>query len=114
MTHPPEEPCPEQPAPEHLLEACAWLWAAERHLGNTADERDIRARLTAGEALDILTGVTPPYPPPDEDRDPLPLAAAIPHVLAALAAASRATGIRAEERLRLARATRVLTDHRTR
>lgn len=95
---------------DHLRVACSRLWAAERHTGR---DRDLRARLTAGEALDILTDVSPPYPPPD-DREPTPLATALPHTLSALAAAADAAGITAGAQLRIARAVRVLTDGRPR
>ncbi|SEE94702.1 hypothetical protein SAMN04488561_3570 [Jiangella alba] len=99
---------------DHLRVACSWLWAAERHTGDRDSDVDLRARLIAGEALDILTDVTPPHPPPDDDREPTPLAIALPHTLSALAAATAATGITAEARLRIARAVRVLTDGRPR
>lgn len=100
---------PEQPEPAHLHEARSWLWAAERHQGNPTDERDILARIAAGEALDILSDVTPPYPPPDDQHDPVPLAAALPHAMTALRqAAADAT---AEGRLRIARTIRALDRH---
>jgi hypothetical protein len=98
---------PEQTEPLHLRDARNWLWAAERHPGNPTDEHDILARIKAGEALDILGDVTPPYPPPDNRREPVPLATALPHALTALSqAAAASTTI--EERLRIARAIRAL------
>ncbi len=104
----------EQPISDHLREACSWLWAAERHTGDRDLDNDLRARLTAGEALDILTDVTPPYPPLDDDREPTPLAIALPYTLSALAAAAGGTGITAEARLRIARAVRILSGARVR
>jgi hypothetical protein len=101
---------PEQPEPTHLHEARSWLWAAERHQGDPTNERDILARIVAGEALDILSDVVPPYPPPEDHHDPIPLAAALPHAMIALqhAAAADAT---VEERLRIARTIRALDHH---
>lgn len=98
---------PEQPEPPHLREARSWLWAAERHQGSQIDERDILARIRAGEALDILSDVSPPYPPPDARHDPVPLAVALPHTLTALQQGA-ATSATAEERLRIARTIRAL------
>lgn len=101
---------PEQPEPQHLHEARGWLWAAERHRGDPTDERDILARIDAGEALDILSDIAPPYPPPDDRHDPVPLAAALPHVMAALRHAAGAS-TKPEERLRIARTIRALGHH---
>lgn len=101
----------EQPAPPSVQAACDWLWAAERYTGDPTNLDDIEHRLLAGEALDILTDVAPPYPPPNDVHAPLPLPVVLPDVLAALAEAARAATATVELRLRIARAVRLLTEH---
>ncbi|NED96846.1 hypothetical protein G1H11_16185 [Phytoactinopolyspora alkaliphila] len=102
----------EQPIPPYVAEACEWLSAAERHAGDPTNEDDIRAGLAAGEALDILTDVTPPYPVPREIHQPCPLADATQATLTALERALGDSTAGAGELLRIAKAVRVLKRHR--
>jgi hypothetical protein len=97
---------PTQPIPEHIAEACAWLSAAERFTGGPLEVR-LLERLAAGDALNVLLDVRPPYPPIDTSRPPLPLAEAEPAVTRALESAIEADGP-PEQKLRAARALRVL------
>ncbi|WP_116953347.1 hypothetical protein [Jiangella endophytica] len=99
--------------PEPLQEACSWLRAAERHLGDPAADHELDDRLTAGEALDILTDITSPYSQPIHDRTPTPLPAVLPHILNTLSAAAGAAEVSVGERLRIAHAVRVLTRRRS-
>jgi hypothetical protein len=95
-----------QPIPEHIAEACAWLSAAERFSGGPLEER-LNERLAAGDALNVLLDVRPPYPPIDTTRATLPLAEAAPAVTRALEQAIAADGT-PEQKLRAARALRLL------
>lgn len=70
---------PTQPMPEPIAEACAWLSAAERH-----DSSSLEDRLTAGDVLDDLTDVEPPYPLFDRSWPTVSLTEAAPHVIAVL------------------------------
>jgi hypothetical protein len=97
---------PTQPIPDHIAEACAWLSAAERFTGGPLEIR-LLERLAAGEALNVLLDVHPPYPPIDTSRPPLPLAEAAPAVLRALEQTIEAAGS-PEQKLRAARAARLL------
>ncbi|MGH3735390.1 MAG: hypothetical protein ACRDT6_07170 [Micromonosporaceae bacterium] len=74
---------PTQPIPADVAEACAWLSAAERHTGPPHPAR-LEERLDAGDVLDILLAVDPPYPPIDTSRPAMPLAAAAPKAIQAL------------------------------
>jgi hypothetical protein len=89
---------PTQPIPDHIAEACAWLSAAERHTG-----QPLRQRLDAGDVIDILCNVDPPYPPIDTSKPATPLATAAPEIIRALGQAVEAAGS-IEEELRAARA----------
>ena len=89
---------PTQPIPDHIAEACAWLSAAERHTG-----QPLRQRLDAGDVLDILTDVDPPYPPIDTSKPASSLTHVLPNVVRALEQAVEAAGS-IEEKLRAARA----------
>lgn len=97
----------EQPIPR-LDEACEWLSAAERYEGEPTDEGDIRAGLAASEALTTLMDVSPPYPLLREIYQPVRLAEALPSVLAALDRAAHEPSVGVGERLRIARAVRIL------
>lgn len=89
---------PTQPIPDHIAEACSWLSAAERHAG-----QDLRARLDAGDVLDILCDVIPTYPPIDTTKPPTRLVDAVPAIIRALEQAIDAANS-VEEKLRAARA----------
>ena len=89
---------PTQPIPDHIAEACAWLSAAERHTG-----QPLRLRLDAGDVLDILCNVEPPYPPIDTSKQAAPLAKVLPEVARALEQAIEHAGS-IEEKLRAAQA----------
>ena len=89
---------PTQPIPDHIAEACAWLSAAERFPG-----QQLRQRLDAGDVLDILCDVDPPYPPIDTSRPACPLTHVLPYVVRALEQAVEAAGS-IEEKLRASRA----------
>jgi hypothetical protein len=97
---------PTQPIPDEIAEACAWLSAAERYTGGPLEVR-LLERLDAGDALNILLDVLPPYPPIDTTRPPLPLAEAAPAVARALESVIEAGGP-AEQTLRAARALRLV------
>jgi hypothetical protein len=91
---------PTQPIPDDVAEACAWLSAAERYVGPGGRLRD---RVAAGDVLDMLLDVEPPYPPIDTTRPAEPLVDVAPHVIEALereVAAARST----PHRLRVAMA----------
>jgi hypothetical protein len=88
---------PTQPIPAHIAEACAWLSAAERHTG-----QQLRRRLDAGDVLDILCDVEPPYPPIDTSKPAAPLTEVVTEVIRALEQAIEAAGS-IEEKLRAAR-----------
>ena len=87
-----------QPIPGHIAEACAWLSAAERFTG-----QQLRQRLDAGDVLDILCNVHPPYPPIDTSKPAVPLTTAAPEIIRALEQAVEVAGS-IEEKLRAARA----------
>jgi hypothetical protein len=89
---------PTQPIPDHIAVACAWLSAAERH---TAQQ--LRQRLDAGDVLDILCAVAPPYPPIDTSKPAAPLTEVAPAIVRALEQAVEAASS-IEEKLRAARA----------
>jgi hypothetical protein len=89
---------PTQPIPDHIAQACAWLSAAERHTG-----QQLRQRLDAGDVLDILCNVDPPYPPIDTSKPAAPLTEAAAAISRALEQAVEAAGS-IEEKLRAARA----------
>jgi hypothetical protein len=91
---------PTQPIPNDIAEACALLSAAERHAGCGGRLGD---RLAAGDVLDTLTDVEPPYPPIDMSRPTEPLAEVAPHAITAL---ERELGddLPPADRLRVARA----------
>ena len=89
---------PTQPIPGHIAEACAWLSAAERHTG-----QQLRHRLDAGDVIDILCDVHPPYPPIDTTHRTMTLTDAAPAITQALERAVT-TADSVEERLRAARA----------
>jgi len=72
---------PTQPIPDDVAEACAWLSAAERYVGPGGRLRD---RVAAGDVLDMLLDVEPPYPPIDASRPAEPLVDVAPHVIQAL------------------------------
>lgn len=91
---------PTQPIPDGIAEACSWLSAAERRDGRDSSLRD---RLVAGDVLEILLDVEPPYPPIDMSRSVEPLTEVAPHVIAALER-ELGTDLRPADRLRLARA----------
>jgi hypothetical protein len=86
-----------QPIPSHIAEACAWLSAAERHTG-----QQLRRRLDAGDVLDILCDVEPPYPAIDTSKPAVPLTEVVTEVIRALEQAIEAAGS-IEEKLRAAR-----------
>jgi hypothetical protein len=91
---------PTQPIPGDIADACAWLSAAERYIGPGGRLRD---RVAAGDVLDILLDVEPPYPPIDMSRPAEPLVDVAPPVIEALereVAADRTPAYR----LRVARA----------
>jgi hypothetical protein len=89
---------PTQPIPDHIAEACAWLSAAERHI-----DQPLRERLDAGDALDILTNVYPPYPPIDTTKPTASLTEVAPAITGALEQAID-DDASPEQKLRAARA----------
>ena len=89
---------PTQPIPDHIAAACAWLSAAERHTG-----QPLRQRLDAGDVIDILCDVDPPYPPVDTSKPATSLTTAASEIIPALERAVEAAGS-IEEKLRAARA----------
>lgn len=89
---------PTQPIPNHIAEACAWLYAAERHT-----RQPLHQRLDAGDVLDILCQVEPHYPPIDTSKPAKSLATAAPEIIRALEQAVDAADS-IEEKLRAARA----------
>jgi hypothetical protein len=91
---------PTQPIPDDVAEACAWLSAAERYVGPGGRLRD---RVAAGDVLDMLLDVEPPYPPIDVSRPSEPLVDVAPHVIEALEREVAADGSTAH-RLRVAMA----------
>jgi hypothetical protein len=91
---------PTQPIPDDIAEACSWLSAAERCEGRLSRLRD---RVAAGDVLEILTDVEPPYPPFDSSRPAEPLIEVVHHVVAALER-HLAADLRPVDRLRVARA----------
>ncbi len=95
-----------QPIPEYIAEACAQLSAAERYTGEPVEVR-LLERLAAGDVLNVLLDVHPPYPPIDCTRSPVPLSEAGPAVVRALQAAIEAGGP-VEQTLRVGRALRLL------
>jgi hypothetical protein len=99
---------PTQPIPDHIAEACAWLSAAERYTDGPLEVR-LPERLAAGDVLNVLLDVHPPYPPIDTSRPAVPLAEAAPAVVRALEQAIEASGP-PEQKLRAARALRQLRE----
>jgi hypothetical protein len=97
---------PTQPIPDDVAEACAWLSAVERFTAGPLDVR-LHDRLAAGDALNILCDVRPPYPPIDTTKPALSLAEATPAAVAALERTIDAGGT-PELKLRAARALRLL------
>jgi hypothetical protein len=91
---------PTQPIPAHIAEACAWLSAAERYTG---PDQTLAQRLDAGDAINILCDVRPPYPPIDMTRPAAPLARVAAAAERALEQAMQ-TASSVEEKLRVARA----------
>jgi len=53
----------EQPMPAYLADACGWLLAAEGNVGIGVESDDVGSAVVAGDALDVLLEVHPPYPP---------------------------------------------------
>jgi hypothetical protein len=96
--------------PAHIAEACEWLQGTESSAGEVTDANSVQSALVAGDALDVLLEVIPAYPPiPQPTRRVSPWLA----IANARAALERA-GIEAttvEERLRVARAVRLLGDY---
>jgi hypothetical protein len=72
---------PTQSIPDDVAEACAWLSAAERYVGPGGR---LRNRVAAGDVLDMLLDVEPPYPPIDTSRPAEPLVDVAAHVIQAL------------------------------
>jgi len=98
---------PEQPIRAHIAEACEWLQAAE---SSVIDANSVLAALVAGDALDVLLEVIPAYPPIPQAIRRVSLSLAIANARAALErAGSEARTV--EERLRVARAVRLLGDY---
>lgn len=89
---------PIQPIPDHIAEASVWLSAAERHI-----DQPLRRRLDAGDIIDILYDVSPPYPPIDMTKPAAPFTEVAPAVVRALEQALETAGS-IEEKLRVARA----------
>jgi hypothetical protein len=97
----------EQPMPAFLAEACGWLLAAEGNVGKSLDSDDIVSAIDAGDALDVLLDVRPPYSPVRQPVRQVAVSVAIAKARAALErAAGEATTV--EQRLRIARAVYVL------
>jgi hypothetical protein len=100
----------EQPIPAHIAEACEWLLAAEGTVGNGVASDDVVSAVVAGDALDVLLEVHPPYAPIRQPVRQVSLSLAIANARAALeCAGGEATTV--EERLRVARALRLLRGH---
>jgi len=95
-----------QPIPRFVAEACAWLSAAERYDSATGWV-GLRQRLAAGDALDALLDVEPPYEPIDTSKPAMPLVEVAGAVTAALERALRMDG-QVEWRLGIARALRIV------
>ena len=91
---------PTLPIPDHIAEACAWLSAAERYTGPA---QTLLHRLDAGDVINILCDVRPPYPPIDMTRPAAPLARVAAAAERALEQAMQ-TATSVEEKLRVARA----------
>ena len=89
---------PTQQIPDHIAEACAWLSAAERHTA-----QPLRQRLDAGDVLDLLCDVDPPYPPINTSKPAAPLTTTAPAIIRELEQAVESAGS-IEEKLRAARA----------
>jgi hypothetical protein len=100
----------EQPMPACLAEACGWLLAAEGNVGTGVDSDDVVSAVVAGDALDVLLEVHPRYPPIRQPVRQVSLSLAIAKARAALdCPGGEATTV--EERLRIARALRLLRGH---
>jgi len=100
----------EQPMPAYIAEVCEWLLAAEGNVGNGVESNDVLSAIVAGDALDVLLEVHPPYPPIRQPVRQVSLSLAIAKARAALeCAGGEATTV--EERLRIARALRLLRGH---
>jgi hypothetical protein len=97
---------PTQPKPDQKPAASARLSAAERCTYGPLEVR-LPERLAAGDVLNVLLDVHPPYPPIDTSRPAVPLAEAVPAVVRALVQAIEAGGS-PEQKLRAARALRQL------
>jgi hypothetical protein len=96
--------------PAHLAEACEWLHGAESSTGEAIDANSVLPALVAGDALDVLLNGMPAYPPiPQPIRRVSPWLAIANAREALERAATEATTV--EERLRVARAVRLLGDY---
>jgi hypothetical protein len=100
----------ERPMPASLAEACGWLLAAEGTVGTGVESDDVISAVVAGDALDVLLEVQPPYPPIRQPVRRVSLLLTVANARAALeCAGGGATTV--EERLRVARALRLLRGH---
>jgi hypothetical protein len=101
---------PEQPMPARIAEACGWLQAAECSAGDVIDANSVLWALVAGDTLDVLLEVTPAYGPIPQPIRQVSPGLAVANARAALeCAATEARTV--EERLRVARAVRLLRDY---
>jgi hypothetical protein len=101
---------PEQPMPARIAEACGWLQAAESSVGDVINTNSVLSALVAGDALDVLLEVMPAYRPIPQPIRQVSTGLAIASARAALERAGTEART-VDERLRVARAERLLRDY---